>query len=116
MTTSSSIGENDIKFNSSSSSSSVCWQARDAWWKCLDLYDNCESKCQKQIEQLHQACTPKMVQFFEERRKKLTEDKPNRKLMLPQNALHNYLTDFRNNANHNFFSHQTGFPFDDDDD
>ncbi|CAF1148986.1 unnamed protein product [Adineta steineri] len=115
MTTSSSIGENDIKFNSSSSSS-VCWQARDGWWKCLDLYDNCESKCQKQIEQLHQACSPKMVQFFEERRKKLTEDKPNRKLMLPQNALHNYLTDFRNNANHNFFSHQTGFPFDDDDD
>ncbi|CAF1288999.1 unnamed protein product [Adineta steineri] len=115
MTTSSSIGENDIKFNSSSSSS-VCWQARDAWWKCLDLYDNCESKCQTQIEQLHQACSPKMIQFFEERRKKLTEDKPNRKLMLPQNALHNYLTDFRNNANHNFFSHQTGFPFDDDDD
>ncbi|CAF4096259.1 unnamed protein product, partial [Rotaria sordida] len=27
----------------------------------------------------------------------------------------NYLTDFRNNANHNFSSHQTGFPFDDDD-
>jgi hypothetical protein len=36
--------------------------------------------------------------------------------MLPKNILHNYLTDFRNNANHNFSSHQTAFPFDDDDD
>lgn len=34
--------------------------------------------------------------------------------MLPENALHTYLTDFRNNANHNFSSHQTSFPFDDD--
>jgi hypothetical protein len=56
------------------------------------------------------------VQFFEERRAKLTQGKSNRKLMLPENFLHNYLTDFRNNANHNFSSHQTAFPFDDDDD
>jgi hypothetical protein len=59
MSSSSTIGENDTKSNSSSLS--VCWEARDAWWKCLDLYDNCESKCQKQIEQLHQACSAKMV-------------------------------------------------------
>lgn len=51
--------ENDTK--SSSSSLSICWQARDAWWKCLDLYNNCQSNCQKQIEQLHQACSPQMV-------------------------------------------------------
>lgn len=55
------------------------------------------------------------VQFFEERRAKLTQGKSTKKLMLPENALHNYLTDFRNNANHNFPFHQTGFPFDDDD-
>ncbi|CAF0896138.1 unnamed protein product [Rotaria sordida] len=97
------------------SSLSTCWQARDAWWKCLDLYDNCESKCQKQIEQLHRDCSAQMVQFFEERRAKLTQGKTKRKLMLSQDILHNYLTDFRNNANHNFSSHQTGFPFDDDD-
>ncbi len=59
MTTSSTIGENDIKSNSSSLS--LCWQARDAWWKCLDLYDDCQSKCQKQIEQLHFACSPQLV-------------------------------------------------------
>ncbi len=62
MTTSPTIGENDTKSNSSSSS--VCWQARDAWWKCLDLYDNCQSKCQKQIEQLHLACSPQMVRNY----------------------------------------------------
>jgi hypothetical protein len=59
MSSSSTIGENDTKSNSLSLS--VCWQARDAWWKCLDLYDNCESKCQKQIEQLHHACSAQMV-------------------------------------------------------
>ncbi|CAF0814621.1 unnamed protein product [Adineta ricciae] len=110
MTTSSSIGGNHPK------SSSECWQARDAWWKCLDLYDNRESDCQKQIEQLHLTCSPSLVHFFEERRKKLIAEKPTRKLMLSQNALHTYLTDFRNNANHNFSSHQTSFPFEGDDD
>ena len=54
-------GENETKTNSSLSN---CWQARDAWWKCLDLYDNCQPKCQKQIEQLHLACSPKMVGNF----------------------------------------------------
>lgn len=39
----------------------LCWQARDNWWKCLDLYDDCQMKCQKQIEQLYQACSPQMV-------------------------------------------------------
>lgn len=47
--------------NTSTSSSASCWQARDTWWKCLDLYDNCEWKCHKQIEQLRQHCTPQMV-------------------------------------------------------
>jgi hypothetical protein len=56
MTTSATIGE-----KSDSSSLAVCWQARDAWWKCLDLYDNCEMKCQKQIDQLHHACSAQMV-------------------------------------------------------
>jgi hypothetical protein len=59
MTTSLTAVENDIKSNSASSA--VCWQARDAWWKCLDLYDNCELKCQKQIEELHHACSAQMV-------------------------------------------------------
>jgi len=61
MTTSPSptIDENDTKSNSSSLS--ACWQARDAWWKCLDLYDNCQSKCQKQIDQLHHSCSAQMV-------------------------------------------------------
>jgi hypothetical protein len=62
MTTSSTIGEKDTKSNSSSLS--VCWQARDAWWKCLDLYDDCELKCQKQIDQLHHACSAQMVRTY----------------------------------------------------
>jgi hypothetical protein len=48
--------ENNITLDST-----LCWQARDAWWKCLDLYDNCELKCQKQIDQLHHACSAQMV-------------------------------------------------------
>ncbi|CAF3492624.1 unnamed protein product [Rotaria socialis] len=115
MSTNSTVGANSDN-KSSSSSLSSCWQARDAWWKCLDLYDNCESKCQKQIEELHHTCSAQMVQFFEQRREKLTQGKINKKLMMPQKALFTYLTDFRNNANHNFSSHQTGFPFDDDED
>ena len=58
MTTDGVIIENETKSNVSSS---ACWQARDTWWKCLDLYDNCEWKCQKQIEQLHCACSASMV-------------------------------------------------------
>ena len=50
--------ENNIKYDSN-----LCWQARDAWWKCLDLYDNCELKCQKQIEQLQRACSAQMVRY-----------------------------------------------------
>ena len=53
--------DSTVSKHNANSSSSACWQARDAWWKCLDLYDNCESKCQKQIEQLQYACTAQMV-------------------------------------------------------
>lgn len=60
MTTDAVVIENETK-SEHSSSSSACWQARDAWWKCLDLYDNCEWKCQKQIKQLHHACSAQMV-------------------------------------------------------
>ena len=52
---------NDKNHKTNSSSLSNCWQARDAWWKCLDLYDNCEAKCQKQIEQLNEACSIQLV-------------------------------------------------------
>ncbi len=50
--------------NNIKSDSNLCCQARDAWWKCLDLYDNCELKCQKQIDQLHQACSAQMVRHL----------------------------------------------------
>ncbi len=54
----------DESKSTASSSRSACWQARDAWWKCLDLYDDCEVKCSKQIEQLHNACSDQLVRII----------------------------------------------------
>lgn len=59
------------KESNESNTSSSCWQARDTWWKCLDLYDNCEWKCHKQIEQLRQVCSPQMVSMIHNEKKSI---------------------------------------------
>lgn len=45
-----------------------CWQARDAFWKCLDESADDRTKCKNQRNVFEENCSKQWVKYFDRRR------------------------------------------------